>query len=229
MKRIIFLFVLAKFFIINTCYAQIRTLFHNEILYGKVQRLTESQVISSFSRGTTTLPVEDTTYFDGNGNTIERHVRVNNLHIYKYITKFNSDGHKLETTCDTGIKKQVLKYDKRGNMTEMFQVSKAGKPYRSNRLKYDAQHNLTEYDGYDDTGKVFMKKSYLYNDKGFIIKERDYDSKSPTFIYLYTYSNYDDKGNWTSLKITSHFRDSKPGDDRITSRQITYYQKTSTY
>lgn len=225
MKRIISLLVLTELFIINTCYAQIRTLLNNEILYGKVQKVaSEEFVVSQSNPDRSSIHVMDTTYFDKQGNTIERHSRIKDLHIFNYTTRFDAAGNKLETLCHTGTKKLVLKYDKKGNMVEIWMISKAGKPYRSNRLKYDDYHNLTEYDGYDDTGKIFMKKCYLYNDNGFVIEERDYDSKSRTFTYLYTYSNYDDKGNWTNLKITSHFVDGKPGDDHITNRQITYYQ-----
>jgi hypothetical protein len=206
--------------------AQIRTLFNNEILYGKVKQVCSSEFfVSQTNPNKKSITVSDTTYFDKQGNTTERHSRTIDLHIFKYLTKFDAARNKLETTSNTERNKMTLKYDKRGNMAEIWEVSKAEKYYRSYRLKYDDHHNLIEYDGYYESGKMFFKKCYLYNDRGFAYEEDDYDGNNlPTFIYLYTYSNYDDKGNWTSLEIASRFIDGTPSDSRIINRQITYYQ-----
>jgi hypothetical protein len=213
-------------FIQHTTSAQIRTLFQNEILYGKVQKVTSTEILLLRDKpNKSSTPIRDTTYFDEKGNTTERHVRANDLYIFKYNTRCDATGNKIETTCDTGSKKLLLKYDKKSNMVEVWQMSKAGKPYRDSRLKYDNKHNLIEYAEYFDSGKLFMKKGYLYDKKGFAYEEDNYTSNGLlSYTLVYTYSNYDDKGNWTTLQMSENYADGTPGDTRITNRQITYYQ-----
>jgi hypothetical protein len=213
--------------IISTSKAQnIRTLFKNEILYGKVQKVATTEInVSRTNPDITTIPVRDTTYFDEKGNTTERRGRVIDSYVFKYTTKFDSAGHKLETASDTGKKRLIIKYDKRGNMIQLLQVSKTGKLYCSERHKYDDNHNLIEYSAYLPSGKCFSKKDYLYSDKGFVYEEDDYyNGERLTYILLYTYSNYDDKGNWTSLAIAENSPQGIPESNYIITRQITYYQ-----
>ncbi len=226
MKHYLHYILLLTLFIPHATSAQIRTLFHNELLYGKVEKVSNSEfIVSRTNPNKTSIAVRDTTYFDKQGNTTERHCRVLDLHIFKYITKFDNAGNKLETTCDTGRNKLTLKYDKQGNMVEMWQISKAGNFYRSSHSKYDSNNNLIEYAEYFDSGKLFMKKGYLYDKKGFAYEEDNYTSNGAlSYTLLYTYSNYDDKGNWTTLQMSESFANGKPGDTRITERQITYYQ-----
>jgi len=210
---------------LTTAAQSIRTLFKNEIVYGKVQKITGTESIVSLTRGTTTIPVKDTTYFDEKGNTTERRIRIVDSYIYKYITKFDTAGNKLETICDTGLKKQIFKYDKSGNLIGMFQVSKTEKLYCSARFKYDDSHNLLETEDYLPSGKCTLKRCFRYDDKGFIDEENDYWNKDKLpQVLLFNYSNYDEMGNWTHLEITGNSPQGKPESTRIRNRQITYYQ-----
>jgi hypothetical protein len=209
----------------NVLSQNIRTLFKNEIVYGKVQMITGSETITSLTNGTTTIPVKDTTYFDEKGNTTARHIRIVDSYIYKYITTFDTAGNKLETICDTGLKKQIFKYDKSGNLIGMFQVSKTEKLYCSVRFKYDDSHNLLETEDYLPSGQCTLKRCFRYDDKGFIDEENDYWNKDKLpQVLLYSYSNYDEKGNWTHLEIAEKLPQGKPKSIRVTNRQITYYQ-----
>jgi len=204
MKPYLLYTLLLILFIPHATSAQIRTLFNNEILYGKVQKVASTEILLLRDKpNRSATPIRDTTYFDEKGNTTERHVRAIDLYIFKYITRFDANGNKIETTCDTGSKKLLLKYDKRGNMIQSWQVSKAGKLYCSFRSKYDNKNNLIEYAAYFDSGKLFMKKSYLYDNKGFAYEEDNYTSNGVlSYTLSYTYSNYDDKGNWTTLQMS---------------------------
>ncbi|WCT11270.1 hypothetical protein [Mucilaginibacter jinjuensis] len=203
-----------------------RTLLQGEILYGKVKKIAEMQYRERLATEQPTIfnsAVTDTTFYDENGNTTERHVKANGvIYNFVYTTEFDKRGKKLKTTCDKG----VLTYDKKGNMIKFDQYDKAGGNFiAEDKHKYDSHNNMIEFTSYNNKGYLTFKKVFKYNDKNQPIEEKNYANDGTlSYTVFYTYNAFDENGNWTQRTLSDKFENGAQGSPLITTRQITYYQ-----
>ncbi|NHA05681.1 hypothetical protein G7092_17855 [Mucilaginibacter sp. HC2] len=207
-------------------YAQkTREPFSGNILYGKVARVIQIEYMSKKPSDTMVM---DTALYDRNGILLERRTgaRLGKEivhYIYKYTTKFDDNGHKVETVFYSQGDKGVLKYDLSGNMIEFDNFLSNGNLSYKYLYKYNDRNNRTEYSIYDKKDSLNAQWLYRYNKNDNLIEEyKDKGLKYESKI-LYQYQSFDEIGNWTRRSRDGKFKIGYPIGEMITERQFVYY------
>jgi hypothetical protein len=221
LKRLVYLLLMSLF--INSVYAQkIRTLFYDDILYGKVKQVSESE----YSPGISGPEVTDTTWYDEKGNTIENHRRTMHGTFFgeKYIYSNNASG--IDIAIISSLKDQNIngKLNNAGNLTEYNSYFKKGGTNFKSTYEYDKQNNLLRFKFFDKGNTLTWMKTYKY-DKDDLPIEQYYWKQDGTLDYSinFKYLNFDKAGNWTKRTSQKTSASGKISEGPMIARQISYY------
>jgi len=207
MKKVIYLSIGIILFLVHTGFGQkIRTLFYDDILYGKVKQVVERH----YTPGAIGVEFTDTTIYDEKGNTLEtrRRTRHGSYTKDRYIDKSDADEKKMEIVGNEKDQDLGLKFNSKGNLDEYYSHFKNGQPNFKSTYKYDNKNNLVEFQYFDKNGKLTVKRTYKYNSDDLLMEEENWDA-DPQYRYHVDvkYTSFDKMGNWTNRvsnkKLTS--------------------------
>jgi hypothetical protein len=222
MKKSIFLSITGILFFVQHGYCQkIRTLFYDDILYGKVKQV----VAFNYLPGTMVVELADTTWYDENGNTLENHRKTMHGTLFKekYIISNGAAGKKMEIIGSEHDQNLSAKFDAKGNLAEFDSYIKNGGLNFKSIYQYDERNNLTSYRYLDRDGNVKRKRTYKYdNDDRLIAVDNFGQNGNLEYHADYEYFGVDKARNWT--KRVEHTKlQAGQSEDRNVVRQITYY------
>ncbi len=164
--------------------------------------------------------------YDSEGNMIEFDVfNTDGSLRTKTSQKFDEQGNCIQElefkTNDSLTTKKDYKYDEQSNLIVMIETRISDGMVDNTKYKYDKNSYCIEENKYNSDGKLVSKRTCIYDIKGNITERNDDYAVNPSFFRSksnYTYSNYDDKGNWLK-KIDIYNGKSK----YITEREIEYF------
>jgi hypothetical protein len=222
MKKLVYL-TLLPLFLTQIAHAQkTRTLFYDDILYGKVKQISEIEYYPK----STGIELKDTTWYDEKGNTLENHRRTKHGTLFKekYITTSDASGRKMEIIGSEKDQNLSAKLDSRGNLIEFNSDFKSGGVNFRSVYEYDKRNDLLSFSSFDKNNSLTLKKTYKYDKKNNLI-EADYWREDGKLDYQTTfeYTGIDKTGNWTKRISHKKLPTGQIVDDLIIERQITYY------
>ena len=139
------------------------------------------------------------THYDANG-------RIEGAWIYKYDAKGNLIEWATYNADGSLSSRQTFKYNVNSDLTEHNLYKKNidypdGSFYKEGISQYDNNGNKIKYTHYDVDGSILETWAYIYDAKGNLIEEHEYDSYFDTMMYglgpPYTLYKYNDNGNLT--------------------------------
>jgi hypothetical protein len=224
MKKSAYLSVLSLVFIVQQSYGQrTRTLFDNDILFGKIKQVSE---IKYFPDHNPQLTIMDTILYDENGKTLEIHTqyKFGTLHINKFSITQGHHGKKMDVTSNQDNERVSSKFDSRGNMIE-YDIFKNGILSTKTSRKYDKKDNMVKFVFSDKTNGLKLTRFYKYNEDKMVTEENDNGGKG-RFDYqiMYHYENFDKNGNWIKRTSKKKLPSGETVDDQIIEREIIYYR-----
>lgn len=216
MKNTTYLALLIVVLFASRAHAQkMRTLFYDELLYGKVKQTIDINYLP----GTMIPELTDTTWYDEAGNTIENHRKSmrGSLFIEKYVTSNGPQGKKMEIISHQKDQEFAVKFDAAGNLTEHTSHFKNGYLNFRTTYKYDDRNNLIEFSSFN------VKRTIKYdgNDRRIAVDVWTTAGTLDTHTD-YEYAGIDKAGNWTK-RIGHSKKQSGKTEDIIVTRKITYY------
>lgn len=203
---------------------KIRTLLSSEVLNGKVMEITE---IEYRSKAPVDTLIKQIILYNLNGLTIERRLKLKygGQRYYKYQTKLDSTGKKVETTCSELNNNLSMKYDDNGNVVEFKCVSNNGNLKFKDLNKYNRKNNRIEDNYYDAKDSLEIKRVYKYDKKNNLVEEDNYrPSKTLNYKIYYHYVDFDEAGNWTKRVFSGKFIVGNIISEHTVERKITYYK-----
>ncbi|MCO5947314.1 hypothetical protein [Mucilaginibacter flavidus] len=206
----------------HTGYCQkIRTLFYDDVLYGKVKQV----IALNYIPGTTIVEVTDTTWYDENGNTTENHRKTMRGTLFKerYINSSDAHGKKMEIIGSERDQVLSTKFNENGILAEYSSHFKNGSLNFRSTYKYDDKNNMVEYISFDKSNILTQKRTYKYDGNDRLIS-LDIWAQSGNLLFHtdFDYSGVDKIGNWTRRIGHRKSPNGKPEDVTIV-RQIEYY------
>jgi len=200
---------------------KIRTLFYDDILFGKVKQV----VALNYLPGTMVVELTDTTWYDEKGNTVENHRKTMHGTLFKekYIRTYDAAGEKMEIIGNENDQNLGGKFDAKGNLVEYYSYFKNGSLNFKSIYQYDERNNLTTYQYLDNNNRVKQKRTYKYDNDDKLISLDNFGQNGNLEYHVeYEYSGLDKAGNWTKRIGHSKLQTGK-FESRTILRQITYY------
>jgi len=223
MKKKLFILLLLIQFLIPTSKAQkIRTLFYDDILFGKVKMVCQNNYLPGLS----IIEVHDTTWYDESGKTTESHrktmrgIKFSEKYIYTSIASIK----KMQVIGNETDQNLDATFDLKGNLSEYSSHFKNGNLNFKSTYEYDNKNNLITYYAYNKDNLLQQKRTYEYSKDGILTKEYLWNEDGKINYEIdFEYSGFDGQGNW--LKRIGHrkYPSGKPVPDLIVTREITYY------
>jgi hypothetical protein len=224
MKEALYITGLLSLLLNQAGHAQkIRTLFYNDILYGKVKQVSELEYLLG-----TNMSATDTTWYDEQGNTVERHEKNNNGKrvIEQYIITTDTLGKKLE--IDNSEHSQILRgrFGPNGSLIEYSSHSKLnGGLFFKIVYEYDQANNLVLSKRFKWNDILEERRTYKYDQNNRLIamdvwgedRQREYHTD-------YEYVTFDKAGNWTKLLRHVKLQANMGTNEGVVERKITYYK-----
>jgi hypothetical protein len=191
-----------------------RTLFYDDILYGKVQKVATAYYIP----GTPGVDLTDTTLYDKKGNTVETRRRTRHGAFFddKYIDKSDASGKKMKMTGNEKGQEFNLKFDSNGNLVEYDSHLTTGEWNFKSTYTYDQRNNLASFQFFDKNNKLVRKRTYKYNSKDLLMEEDNWEEDPKLRYHLeFTYVSFDKAGNWTKRTSNKKTADGKVVPDVV--------------
>ena len=176
MKKLVYL-TLLPLFINQIAYAQkIRTLYYDEVLYGKVKQVSQIYYLP----GTYQIELNDTTWYDESGNTLEDHRWTMHGAFFKekYINTNDTSGRKMEIIFNKKDQDLRVKFDSKGNLIEVDNYFKNGAMNFKSFYEYDEKNNLLSYRNINKNSSYNLKRTYKYDKEDTLIEEDTWDGNN---------------------------------------------------
>jgi hypothetical protein len=223
MKKVIYLSIGIMLLFVQTSYGQkIRTLFYDDVLYGKVKQVSEFEHLSG-----TNMSGTDTTWYDKQGNTVERRGKNNKEKriIEKYIITTDPSGKKLE--IDNSEHSQTLSgiFGANGCLAEYSSHSKLnGGLFFKIVYEYDQANNLVSSRRFRWNDILEERRAYKYDQNNRLIAMDVWgEDRTREYHTDYEYVAFDKAGNWTKLLRHVKLQADMGTNEGVIERQITYY------
>ena len=122
--------------------------------------------------------------------------------------------------------KTVYKYDSENRLEEVRTFRNDGDS--SGKTVYEYADKKLEKSSFDAAGKLTAKTIDIYDDKGNVIEKTFVSTQEnrPDSVYRYTYSDFDEKGNWTKRIVEAKLEKFGGGHTMqkyVEYRKIDYY------
>lgn len=222
MKKAVYITGLLSSLFIQPGYSQkIRTLFYDDILYGKVKQVSEAYYLS----GTMGVELTDTTWYDDKGNTLENHRRTRHGTLFKekYTISNEASGKKMQIIGSEHDQNLSAKFDAKGNLAEYYSHFKNGSLNFKSLYDYDQKNNLVVFRNFDKNNILTQKRTYNYdNDDQLIALDNWGENGKLEYHTDFQYLGVDKTGNWTK-RIGRNKLQSGKTEELTIIRQITYY------
>jgi hypothetical protein len=223
MKQSLSLLIILMLVLSNSAFCQtIRSLFYDEVLYGKVKTIYDDHYLP----GSSIVEVRDTTWYDEIGNTKEdsRRTMHGTLFNEKYSYTIDASGKKIQIVGSENNQNLKATLDLQGHVVEYDSHLKNGSLNFYAVYSYNDKGDLASFASYSNKRQVTQKRTYQYDKDDKLINEDVWKGENTLDYHLsFEYPSLDAHGNW--LKRVGH-RKSSIGvalPDLVVLRRIVYY------
>jgi len=214
--------------------AQKTPLLLGEAIFGKVKQITEVECTTLVKPdGTIVLDslIKNVSEFDSLNNIKKRVVYMgtkwsgNNFYSeYTYLTKIDGNGNNIEVSLYSTFKVGRYLFNSKGGKIEFESYKSDGSVIFKDIYKYNKKDELISDRYYDGKDNLYFERRYKYDKNGNLIEDDNIQTGS-SYKATYTYQSFDEAGNWTKRTYSGKFDSGLALKQRITLRQIVYYQQ----
>lgn len=208
-----------------------KTFLQRENINGKIASITETTYLTSEEHGQILKKnetIKETTVYNNSGDVTERvsTSQYNAAFKYNYINKHAANGKLMETTWHNDYGSGLLTYDEKGHIKTLESYKEDGSLNYKNTLKFNRKDQLIQFYSIDTLGNKHLSQTYEYDDKGFMIREMNYDKDSNnSYTVNFNYTAFDKQGNWTTrIRYGSFIKGHLKISPTITEREIQYLE-----